>query len=349
MIRCPAAGGLALLVLFHPLRGSAQTSSTDVAIATQLFDDAEKLVAAGNPDAACPKYRESQRRDPQLGTLLHLADCWEEIGKTASAWAAFKEAAEVAARRNASGLNEPREKTARARVAALEKRLARLTINVVNAGTPGLEIRQGGELVDRALWGSAVPIDPGVYTLTAHAPGKKQWTQMLEVDAEGGAMEVAVPLLENESQSMPMVASPAPTSSSRRMDAAESPATPMTSGNAQRTTGLVLGGVGVATLGVGAVFGLMSNAKASDSEAICPSGVDCTPDDVQQVRGLEGEARDHAMRFNVASGIGAALLIGGAILTLTAPSTTTAKPPLALRIETWGGTAAMGANLSGRW
>jgi len=342
------AAGLILLVLFHSLRGSAQTSSTDVAIATQLFDDAQKLILAGKAADACPKYRESQRRDPQLGTLLHLADCYEEIGKIASAWAAFKEAAEIAARRNASGLNEPREKSARAHAAALEKRLARLTINVLNAGTPGLEIRQGGELVDRALWGSPVPVDPGVYTVTAHAPGKKQWTQMLEVPAEGGALEVTVPLLENDSKSTTMVASPA-SSSGRMMDAAESPATPTGSGNAQRTTGLLLGGVGVATLGVGAVFGLMSNAKASDSEAICPSGVDCTPNEVQEVRGLEAEARTHATRFYVASSIGAALLIGGVVLTLTAPSTTTSKTPSALRIETWGGTAAVGANLSGRW
>ena len=41
----------------------------------KAYDDAEKLMAAHDYAAACPKYAESQQRDPQLGTLLHLADC----------------------------------------------------------------------------------------------------------------------------------------------------------------------------------------------------------------------------------------------------------------------------------
>src|SRR5258708_23462705 len=95
-------------------------------MATQLDDDADKEFGEGNFASACSKYGESQRLDPQLGTLLHLADCYEKAGKTASAWASFKDAIEIAARKNAAGLNEAREKTPRARAATLEAKLSTL-------------------------------------------------------------------------------------------------------------------------------------------------------------------------------------------------------------------------------
>ena len=76
----------------------AEPSSADKVMATQLYDDAEKEMGRSNYAVACLKYGESQRLDPQLGTLLHLADCWERAGKTASAWATFKDAIEIASR-----------------------------------------------------------------------------------------------------------------------------------------------------------------------------------------------------------------------------------------------------------
>ena len=118
--RARVAMTIAMLGALSSSSASAQPSSTEAALAIQLYDDAEKLMAAGNPAAACPKYAESQRLDPQLGTLLHLADCHEQIGKFASAWAGYKEATELAARRNAAGGNEPRERVARLRAIALE-------------------------------------------------------------------------------------------------------------------------------------------------------------------------------------------------------------------------------------
>src|SRR5258708_3003465 len=123
-------------------------------MATQLDDDADKEFGKGNFASACSKYAESQRFDPQLGTLLHLADCYEKAGKTASAWASFKEAIEVASRKNAAGQNEPREKTARARAAALDGKLSRLAVTVAGADTLGLEVQQDGQVIGRALWGS---------------------------------------------------------------------------------------------------------------------------------------------------------------------------------------------------
>src|SRR5215471_6038057 len=74
----------------------AEPSAQEKAMASQLFDDAEKAIAEGNVTDACPKYAESQRLDPQLGTLLHLGECYARADKSASAWASFKDALEIA-------------------------------------------------------------------------------------------------------------------------------------------------------------------------------------------------------------------------------------------------------------
>src|SRR5690349_1100855 len=100
------------------------------ASAVQLFDEADKLMATGNISAACPKYAASMKLDPQLGALLHLADCYARNGQVASAWGAFREAEEMARNRG-----DDRANLAREQAAALEPRLSRLTVTVPQEAT----------------------------------------------------------------------------------------------------------------------------------------------------------------------------------------------------------------------
>jgi hypothetical protein len=326
---------------------TAQPSSVDTALAIQLYDEAQKLMAAGNPAAACPKYAESQKRDPQLGTLLHLADCHEKVGKTASAWAGYKEAAEIAARRNAAGGNERREQVARARAAALEPKLSTVVIHVAQADMAGLEVRRDGELLGRAVWGSAMPLDPGSYTFAAQAPGKKAWTQTVEVRPGGAKTVVTVPALEDEgftarrpvgSSSLPgSVAGIAPPTADEHGR-----------GNTQRTAGYILAGLGVVGAGVGTVFGLqvLSNIKERD-DIICPDNW-CTPEQGARIRVLEAEAGTNRTASYVTFALGGAAALGGIALVLTAPSRE-ARMVTGLNVVPWAGPNSAGAHVTGRW
>src|SRR5262245_8870421 len=86
------------------------------ATAEALFADGRRLVGAGDYAAACPKFAASQKLDPGVGTALNLADCYERMGRWASAWAEFRSAASAA---HTVGARE-REELAGGRAQALE-------------------------------------------------------------------------------------------------------------------------------------------------------------------------------------------------------------------------------------
>ena len=65
----------------------AEPSARDRAAAEATFRQATALMDEERFAEACEKFAASQDLDPGLGTLLHLADCYDRAGRTASAWA----------------------------------------------------------------------------------------------------------------------------------------------------------------------------------------------------------------------------------------------------------------------
>lgn len=289
-----------------------QPSATDKAAADLLFTDAEKLVESGQIAAACPKFAESQRLDPQLGTLLHLADCYDKNQQTASAWASFREAAELAARRGDS-----REQVARERSIALEPKLVKMTIVVAPAGdVPGLEIERDGQRVARVLWGAAVPVDPGKHVVVAKAEGKQPWTSEIEAKEPGGTVQVTVPVLVAKAAPPPPAAPPQPI-----VTAAPSPEKPASrGGSGLKTVGWITAGVGLAALATGAVFAGLTASKSSEADAICPTSRNCSASDLRNYETIYGDAetaQTASTGFFVAGGV---LVTAGIIMIVASPS-----------------------------
>lgn len=182
--------GLAIAVVSLAPTTSAQL---DAATARTLFDEGRKLAASNQFEAACPKFQESYRLDPGMGTLFNLADCWEHIGRTASAWAAFLQVVDEASRTK----QPDREKIARTRATALEPKLSRLLVKV-DSKDPGLELSKDGTAFGAAQWGSALPIDPGQHFIEAKAPSKQTWRVRVQVPPGGQTVTVVVPALTSD-------------------------------------------------------------------------------------------------------------------------------------------------------
>jgi len=92
----------------------------------QLFNEGRDLMAKGQYAQACPKFEESHKLRPGIGTLFNLADCHEKLGKLVDAYTEFQEVVE----RTKAALQPDREKIAEDRVAAPEKKLSKLVITV---------------------------------------------------------------------------------------------------------------------------------------------------------------------------------------------------------------------------
>jgi tetratricopeptide (TPR) repeat protein len=297
---------------------AAAVSAADSAAAQALFDDAKKLMAEGNHAAACPKLEESQRLDPGIGTLFNLANCYEQLGKAASAWSLFLE---VAASARATGQSE-REQVARERAAALAPKLAKIVIHVPHADkTPGVAIKRGDATVGKAAWGSAVPADAGAHTVTASAPGYRTWTSEVTISAGGELLEVTVPELEREP------AAPAST---------EQVAEPSPAEEAPQPSLLpwILVGGGVAVGIGGGVTALLAADKAN-------SAAD------ERDRDAYDSAKTIVLIGDVLIGVGAATAIAGVALLAASGS----SPPgdTAWRAAPWVGESSAGAMLRGRW
>jgi serine/threonine-protein kinase len=305
--------------------GAARAQERDPAAAQALFDQARDLMRQGKFAEACPKLQESNRLDPGIGTQFNLADCYEQSGRVASAWAAFLEVAS-----QARATNQPeRERAASKRAERLEPRLPRLVVNVPEASkTAGLEVRRNGMLVGAAQWGTPVAVDPGEIELTASAPGKQALRQTLRVE-EGKTASYNLPVLTQGDGAgvappvtTPVATAPQPATLPAPAAPAAPPVPPPSQGATTKAGNgpwiITLAGVGVVGLGLGTAYALMAKSKYDESKS------DCDLDDVNTCGNtgidLRNNARTKGDIATVSFIVGGAALAGAGIVWLASGS-----------------------------
>ena len=275
----------------------AAPTSESAALAQTLFEEGRRLMEAKQYAEACPKLEESLRLRPGTGTLLNLALCNEALGKSATAWAQFKEVS-FAAKKDG---NEAREAFAKEHIDALTPKLSRIQVDA--EPTAGLTIRRDGQEIPAAALGTPIPVDPGKHTIEATAPGHAVWSTTIEVGAAADQKKVTVPKLD-----------PLP-AARQEPAAAPPPAAEEDDGGGQRTAGFVVGGVGIAVLGAGAIFGILASGQASSAEddpALCP-GKQCTRAGREEI----DAAGTKALISTIGVGVGLAAVGAGVALILT--------------------------------
>jgi serine/threonine-protein kinase len=262
-----------LASLIFALRPSAAFGQE--AEANVLFDQGRALMGEKRFAEAAQKFEFSQALDPAVGTLLNLAECYVALGRTASAWAAFRDAAGL----SAANKQGERQRYAAKRAKELEPDLSMLVLVVPDeARVEGLMLTRNALSIPETLWGSPIPVDPGEVRIDAVAPGREAWMVERQVGPKRDRVEVVLPVLGTraaEPAPAPVEAtpppSPPPTAAPAPADAAppRPPAEPAkTESSSQRTIAYVVGGAGIVLVGVGAFLFVDSRNKFDDAN--CP-------------------------------------------------------------------------------
>lgn len=256
---------LAIILLSSP--ALAEPTEDDKSLALTLFRRGRELMEAKRIDEACASFAESQRLDPGGGTLLNLAVCHEEQGRTATAWAEFSDGLALARRDQRTD----RVELAQTHMTALEPKLSRLVINAPSDAALRI-VRNGGDVPAAAL-GIAVPVDPGRHVVEAFVGTNSVFRMEIDVGADGDRRVVDVvpseapretPLRADPPVVTTVQAEPPPRRSSLRP-----------------ILGWTLVGAGAISIGTGTFFGIRALGEQSASDDGCRNGR-CSSDAVER-------------------------------------------------------------------
>lgn len=288
--------------------GAASAQPAQSAAAESVFLEGRALMKEGRYAEACPKFELSARLERAAGTEANLAECYLQLGRTASAWLHYREAAALAQQGGA----DARAAEARERASRLEPTLCRLVVRASQPLPPGAVVRRDGQPLDVAVLGTGVPVDPGTHVVEARVGDAPAVSRQVSTPApaEGAPCAETVVVL-------PPLPVPRPRPIARTIEPAPVPA-----GASRSVVPIVLGGAGIVALGIGT--GFVVDAVSRRDGADCTSA-GCTSVGQEERRGAGTSADVATVSFAVAGALGAAAIV----LWLVAPSS---KPTVAAAV-----------------
>ena len=306
------AAGLAVLTS-HVARADAPDSPEERARseARSLASQGDDAFSRGRCDLAVPVWKQAEARFHAPTLLFRVARCQTILGKVVEAAATLE--AIVAEKLGPSApppfLEAQRE--AAAELPSVKARIATLEIAIELRGVDATPIATVDDVPAPAAGAHTFAVDPGAHRIRVSARDAV-WEQTVQlVDGEKRVVRVALSTVQ-----------------------ARAPLPP------QRLVGYVLGGVGIASMAVGGVFG--ANA-VSDQHALrdqCGAdGHSCPPGSESRI----GALRTKALVADLTIGGGAAVFIAGAVVVLTAAAPKREEPRLFIA------PMGMGAQLGGRF
>ena len=299
-------------------------AQTGEAVAESLYRDGKRLFQVDDFEHACPKLAQSYQIDPAGGTVLLLAICYEKQGKLASAWARYNDALALAKRDQ----REDRERRAREGLSSVEPKLSYIDLKIDPAtqAIAGVALAIDGTELP-AISDVKLPIDAGKHKLAIYAPNYQTWSAEITVGGPSATQAVTVPALEPAPPALPMAAPP-PIQGTSPAVASPSPARERAHNKNMRTWAYVVGGAGLATVGVGSYFGIKAIGLKNDADAIC-STQQCTQAQAAAIRKSE-DALSKARVADALIGIGSAVTISALVMWYVYRSDPPATEPYAV-------------------
>ncbi len=203
-------------------------------------------------------------------------------------------------------------------------------------------VKLDGSTVEPEKRGAALPLDPGQHTFVFEAPGRPSVSRTFVVtEGERGRRERVV--LEAVAVIAPAARPATPVAGESAPPTHQEEASGL---GTRRTIALAMGGVGIAGLAAGTVFGVLAMGKKDAQVEACASSAVCTPTGHEVALSAHTSAQTFGAISTTGFVLGGLLVAAGATLFFTAPSeTSTTRSRSALffapSVSSNGGTMAM--------
>lgn len=289
-------------------RPASATSEEEKAGARAIADQGAEAFEAKKWAQALDLFTRAESLVHSPLHLLYKARALVQLGQLVKANETYLSIMREPVPRTASEAVNEAEEAAVKEQAALEPRLANLTVNLDGPGAADAIVTMDAAIVSPALVGVSRPVDPGQHMLQAAGPTSQSDIQTVTLK-EGASVNVTL-LLKAIPGAVAAAAPPA-----TPLAVASVGSKPGIPGASKRTAAVVVGGAGVVALGVGGFFGLSAQSSYSDSKGLCSDSNICTKHGVD----LRSSAKSKALVSTVATGVGVAGLATAVVLWFTAP------------------------------
>jgi hypothetical protein len=292
----------ALTLLAAPASALAQPKGTPPAAAPQsevnranaLGHEGRAAYEAGRFAEALEKFRAADRIVHSPVLALHVARCERNVGRLVAARSSYRAIVDEPLVEDAPQAFVAARADAERELAALLPKIPTVR-PIVPEGAAG-ELVIDGIAITLSEATSGVAVDPGEHEVIWRSASGSSVTRKIRLDE--GAPPLTVDLRASEAAP----ARPPPPPPRREPQ-------PVRSSGGTLVPGLIVTGIGVAALGVGAVTGLVAMSETSDIESRC-DGTSCDPRDADKVDSVRSLAAVSTVGF-VAGGI---LTAGGVVL-----------------------------------
>jgi hypothetical protein len=235
------------------------------------------------------------------------------------------------------------------RLDELESAQPTVVFNVVDGSGRDLndvKVTVDGAVLLQKLEGGAVAVDLGEHTLTFSAPDRPSVTEKLLFRQGEKSRIVRITMVGSHDAPPDGGAQPSSSTSGQR-STIDDPAAGGggSSGSSQRTIGFVVGGIGLAGLGVGAFFGYRAIQSKGRQDDNCQSSTTCP--DYAAAADAHEDSESSGLISTIAFIAGGAATAAGVVLVLTARPKADGAASAALTLTPRFGTGGAGLELSG--
>jgi hypothetical protein len=296
MARWSAVTLFSTLSLLAPVVDAQEADADEARLrARALAEKGDAAFAAGRCDQAIPLWSQAEETFHAPTIQLRIANCYALLGKVVQAERVLTLIAGERLPADAPDAFRTAQDQAVATLPTVRSRIATIEVAVHRASVRTKpRVFVDDEPVAAGV--ARVQVDPGRHRVRVEA-GAARWETSVQVEERGHA-HVAAALRE---------------------EVAPAPARP------QRTVGLILGGVGLATAAVGSFFGVRALGTSSSLKDVCgPHLDDCPADrqgDIDQVN------RDSKVA-DITMAAGGVLFLAGAVVMVTEPTPEREAPTL---------------------